>query len=143
MQGETNPNWKADTTASWTLHDRARRAIPEMGECEHGSCDEPAADRHHIDGNPANNARENLACLCRRHHMQIDGRMDAMLKRNAQGVRKIDEATDERIAELWREGRTAAEIATELGKDDADFVHRRLAFMRVRGVDIPRRRLVK
>lgn len=42
--------------------------------CEHCH-DAPAVDRHHIDGNALNNVLENIQSLCRRCHMEIDGRL--------------------------------------------------------------------
>jgi len=32
-------------------------------------------DRHHVDGNPNNNHRSNVRFLCRRCHMDDDGRL--------------------------------------------------------------------
>lgn len=43
-------------------------------------CGEKAVDRHHIDGNPGNNVRENITCLCRRCHMVMDGRLNFLVK---------------------------------------------------------------
>lgn len=37
----------------------------------------PAVDRHHKDGNPLNNVAGNIASLCRRCHMEVDGRIKA------------------------------------------------------------------
>jgi NMD protein affecting ribosome stability and mRNA decay len=47
--------------------------MPELGKCER--CDNKATDRHHIDGNPTNNVRENIMGVCRRCHMDLDGRL--------------------------------------------------------------------
>lgn len=55
-------------------HKRCRELYPVLGACEHDGCTAPAVDRHHIDGDPFNNARSNVAFLCRRHHMAVDGR---------------------------------------------------------------------
>jgi ribosomal protein L37E len=52
--------------------DRAGRR-KQLGACER--CGKPAIDRHHIDDNPLNNDPANLVGLCRRCHMQLDGRM--------------------------------------------------------------------
>ena len=32
-------------------------------------------DHHHIDGNPLNNASENILITTRKHHMEVDGRL--------------------------------------------------------------------
>lgn len=51
---------------------RARLMYPGPHECEH--CGAPA-ERHHRDGNPLNNAAENVAFLCRKHHINEEDRM--------------------------------------------------------------------
>ena len=45
------------------------------------------AERHHIDGNTANNKPGNIAFLCRRCHMREDGRLDAVLANPYMGSR--------------------------------------------------------
>jgi hypothetical protein len=64
-----------------TSRQRASRRYP-LGACE--SCGDAASDRHHKDGNPFNNARENVISLCRKCHMEIDGRLDKLRERNRQ-----------------------------------------------------------
>jgi len=54
---------------------RALKLFPYIGPCE--VCAHPMAERHHKDGNTANNARGNIAALCRRCHMEADGRIEA------------------------------------------------------------------
>jgi hypothetical protein len=49
-------------------HAEARRLYP-LGQREADGCQEQARDRHHRDGDPTNNAVENVARLCRWHHM--------------------------------------------------------------------------
>jgi hypothetical protein len=44
-----------------------------MRDCDR--CGKPGRDRHHRDGNTLNNEPENIECLCRRCHMEIDGRL--------------------------------------------------------------------
>jgi hypothetical protein len=61
--------------------DEARRLFPEIGDCER--CGVPATDRHHKDGDTWNNERSNLEFLCRRCHMQVDGRMLAFESHSA------------------------------------------------------------
>jgi len=55
-------------------HKQARRwfALTTCAECEVV----PATERHHWDGNAANNAPTNVVALCRRCHMRIDGRLE-------------------------------------------------------------------
>src|SRR4051812_30246617 len=42
--------------------------------CEWGDGCTKEAERHHKDGNPNNNARNNVAFLCRAHHIATDNR---------------------------------------------------------------------
>ncbi len=48
---------------------RARRDFPDA-PCE--ICGVFPAQRHHKDGNPLNNVRENIAMLCPKHHIHAD-----------------------------------------------------------------------
>ncbi|MEY2512014.1 MAG: hypothetical protein QOE26_2777 [Verrucomicrobiota bacterium] len=66
-------NWKGDAALTQTKRARATRLYP-LTDCE--DCGVPATDRHHKDGNTGNNARGNIAMLCRRCHMLADGRME-------------------------------------------------------------------
>jgi hypothetical protein len=58
-------------------HDYARRWIPMPDLCERCGV-VPPLDRHHKDGNPRNNDRSNIACLCRRCHQAVDGRLEIL-----------------------------------------------------------------
>ncbi|SRR5258706_4577355 len=55
--------------------DIARELFPVLEKCENAGCNADAVDRHHIDGNTYHNERENLMFLCRKCHMEIDGRL--------------------------------------------------------------------
>lgn len=77
-RGPDAPQWKGDAARTETKRVRAQRAFA-LGVCEHDGCDAPATDRHHVDGDTGNNARENLELLCRRHHMERDGRLERFL----------------------------------------------------------------
>lgn len=76
MVGEGHPNWRGDAAKTHVKRVRAHRVIPELGPCE--KCGAPARDRHHIDGDTGNNVPENLTALCRRCHMEVDGRLARM-----------------------------------------------------------------
>ena len=52
---------------------RSLYRLPEL--CERCRSSKPH-DRHHIDGNPRNNTPSNIAFLCRRCHMSVDGRLE-------------------------------------------------------------------
>jgi 5-methylcytosine-specific restriction endonuclease McrA len=54
----------------------ARRLYPIEGQVCDECADAPALDHHHRDGDPTNNARENVRLLCRRCHMVEDGRIE-------------------------------------------------------------------
>ncbi len=60
-----------------TGHWRARQKYPVIGNCER-CVEKPATDRHHKDGNTLNNDRSNVAFLCRKCHMEEDGRMETL-----------------------------------------------------------------
>jgi 5-methylcytosine-specific restriction endonuclease McrA len=49
------------------------------------SCGATPAERHHVDGNPSNNAPENVTILCRRCHMAEDGRLDVVRRNPGSG----------------------------------------------------------
>lgn len=72
---EAHAQWQGDTVSEWGGRDRARRKYALAGSCQHPGCEKPAVDRHHRDGNVRNNDASNIAFLCRRHHMAIDGRL--------------------------------------------------------------------
>lgn len=74
-QAEENHGWKGDAAGADTKRNRARRRYA-LGPCV--LCGAPGCDRHHKDGNTGNNVPENIAVLCRKCHMLIDGRMDAI-----------------------------------------------------------------
>jgi hypothetical protein len=72
FSGVRNPMWKGDKATVSSARERAIRAIsvPEGYE------------RHHIDGNPFNNNRENIQIGTRKQHMIVDGRLDRFIRRN-------------------------------------------------------------
>ena len=69
--GPDNPRWKGDAVGSRAAHERAQRLYP-LGQCER--CGKQADERHHVDGNPKNNTRDNIMVVCRSCHRQIDRR---------------------------------------------------------------------
>ena len=76
--GDANSQWIGDAVSVKGGRSRALRLFPEAEPCE--ECGNPKGERHHRDGNTANNAPENVAWLCRRCHMVTDGRLPAFLK---------------------------------------------------------------
>lgn len=72
LRGELSHGWKGDAAGKDAGRVRARNRY-RLGPCEH--CGKPACDRHHKDGNTLNNETSNIAILCRRCHMVVDGRL--------------------------------------------------------------------
>jgi hypothetical protein len=61
-----------------TGRDRARRWYRALTACER--CGVAATDRHHKDGDPSHDAPEDIALLCRRCHMEEDGRLGRFVR---------------------------------------------------------------
>lgn len=81
--------WKDDPSDS-AAHSRAVRMFALADACERCARTVPL-ERHHKDGNPANNEPSNIWILCRRCHMEVDGRADALVEaamKNAEKMRK-------------------------------------------------------
>lgn len=79
--GSERPDWKGDQARAETKRERAQKAYSLDGRiCEFAGCPQAATDRHHVNEDTGDNRRENLQFLCRRHHMEIDGRLDALLE---------------------------------------------------------------
>lgn len=74
-RGPRNGQWKGDDVGDTAAHNRCQAMYPDpLGQCEHEGCGREAVDRHHVDGNPKNNARDNVRFLCRGCHQKEDGR---------------------------------------------------------------------
>lgn len=71
----------------------ARDHLPLEPNCER--CGAEAVDRHHRDGNPLNNDPGNVASLCRRCHMELDGRLRWRLGRRETHCKHGHAFTDE------------------------------------------------
>lgn len=82
-RGETHPNWTGDQVSEKGGRKRALKLYPEIGPCQ--ECGAAKSERHHIDGNTANNERANIAILCRRCHMAADGRLASVRARPYRG----------------------------------------------------------
>lgn len=76
IRGSKHPRWIGDAVSEKGGRSRALRMYTDIGPCE--GCGASDAERHHVDGNTANNAPENIGILCRRCHMTADGRLDAV-----------------------------------------------------------------
>ena len=63
-----------DSSHPRTGRQRARYWYPLPDHCERCHEKKPV-ERHHRDANPLNNSADNIAFLCRRCHMEVDGRI--------------------------------------------------------------------
>lgn len=80
-RGQDNPNWKGESATLQAGRARAGAWFAEQLVC--ARCGERnQTERHHRDGNPLNNERDNVRHLCRRCHMIEDGRMADLIQRN-------------------------------------------------------------
>ena len=68
---EHKSNWKGTNITIAGGRDRAQRWY-KSAPCE--ICGSPKSDRHHKDGDTSNNSPSNIQFLCRKHHMEVDGR---------------------------------------------------------------------
>ena len=76
LHAKTGPNhagWLGDSVSTRGGRSRALRRYPSVGPCSR--CGAGKAERHHKDENTANNEPSNIAILCRRCHMETDGRL--------------------------------------------------------------------
>lgn len=72
LYGAANGKWRGDNIKMHSGHVRAQRLYPDIGPCT--KCGAQKAERHHKDGNTANNDWSNIEVLCRKCHMLTDGR---------------------------------------------------------------------
>lgn len=77
-QGVKNGKWKGDDAGVFAGNLRARG----MYQSQFCSLCGKKAEIHHKDGNTLNNELDNIEFLCRKHHMERDGRM---LSKNQRG----------------------------------------------------------
>lgn len=102
LAGEKHYRWAGDYVSQTGGRRRAIKMYPIEGMvCE--VCDRVSTERHHRDGNAANNNKDNVMFLCRRCHMELDGRLVKM-------------ATYERRAAIPRPCRDCGDVKTGLRK---------------------------
>lgn len=73
--GKEHHHWKGDAVTIRGGRTRALRIYRNIGPCV--SCGSKRSERHHKDGNTANNEPGNIIILCRRCHMREDKRIEA------------------------------------------------------------------
>lgn len=76
--GSEHPNWVGADVSTAGGRTRAQRTYKEIGPCV--LCGAKRSERHHIDGNTANNEAKNIVILCRKCHMREDGRLERFRK---------------------------------------------------------------
>lgn len=72
-KGPDNPNWKGDDVTDDSGRVRARRLYAAQPCSKCGATGH--IDRHHRNGNTKDNSPNNIVCLCRRCHLETDGRL--------------------------------------------------------------------
>ena len=77
-----NTNWKGDDVLPQSHRARARRRFKLPPICQIRGCTNPATDRHHIDGDPGNNVRSNIAGLCHPCHMTVHNKSTSDVCKN-------------------------------------------------------------
>lgn len=80
MSGENHANWKGNAVSDKGGRRRAERMYPQVIPC--AMCGSKNSERHHVDGHTSNNAPSNILFLCRRCHMEMDGRLEALSNLN-------------------------------------------------------------
>lgn len=118
--GPNNANWKGGAVGDKAAHDRCRTLYPDpLGRCERAGCIRPARDRHHRDGNPRNNNRENVRFLCRGCHQIEDGRATDRVKEMNEAIRGVKQSPETcarksaAVRRVWKAGR----VLVARGKD--------------------------
>lgn len=116
--GERHYLWKRDGVTANRGRQRANRIFEQMPDlCE--DCEaKPPMDRHHKDGNTANNDPANVAFLCRRCHMKRDGRLGG-----APAPRVPDTDLAETVR-LYRSGLSMRAVEDVLGLAVSSVAHR-------------------
>jgi hypothetical protein len=72
--GAEHHGWVGEAVSEKGGRTRAQRLYRDIGPC--WACGSEKSERHHIDGDTSNNAVANIAIVCRRCHMEADGRLD-------------------------------------------------------------------
>jgi 5-methylcytosine-specific restriction endonuclease McrA len=89
--GKDHYAWLGDNVSVKGGRTRANRMYPIIGPCV--ICGSARSERHHKDGNTANNTPENIVPLCRKCHMSKDGRLELLSllgsKNQKSGVARI------------------------------------------------------
>jgi len=79
-RGMDNCHWKGDSAVTRSGRSRAERLFIQIKPCEDCGKTGVRIDRHHKDNNTLNNDPLNIKFLCRKCHMEEDGRYDRFIK---------------------------------------------------------------
>lgn len=115
---ERHHNWKGGKVSVNAGRGRAERWFPDCPPCER--CGNDDSERHHVDGNTANNDVYNIRFLCRRCHMIEDGRLAAFIlvakRPGPRGVPSVFTKDDvERMRSMVASGQTQEEVGRVFG----------------------------
>ena len=77
-RGASHYAWLGSKVSVKGGRSRALRLFKDVGPCV--MCGAIRSERHHVDGNTANNEPANVVVVCRRCHMRADGRLDTFKK---------------------------------------------------------------
>jgi hypothetical protein len=83
---ETHARWIGDSVSVKGGRTRALRIYSNIGKCERCGAESP--ERHHVDGNTANNSPSNIRILCRKCHMTEDGRLAVLVENASKSTEK-------------------------------------------------------
>lgn len=118
--GPDHHAWLGNTVSERGGRTRALRRFPVASPC--ALCGAPRAERHHRDGNTANNDAGNVWFLCRRCHMQRDGRLEQFkalalanqpraAQASAMSCRRLTPSQVRTVRARYAQGETLVEIA--------------------------------
>lgn len=74
--GEDHHMRKGDNVSPGGGRQRARRMYKNIGPCV--KCGSEKSERHHVNGNTFDNSPENIQLLCRKCHINTDGRAELL-----------------------------------------------------------------
>jgi hypothetical protein len=102
--GDKNPQWKGDNVGYFALHIwvRLRKEKPDVCDC----CEiKPPHDLANKSGEYKRDL-DDWMWLCRRCHMQLDGRLNKLVEKNRAGRKNIMSVEEQR--HRWREYKRAS-----------------------------------
>lgn len=86
-RGSKHHSWKGNAVSVKGGRTRAYRMYKDIPPCV--LCGSYRSERHHIDGNTANNSSENVIFVCRKCHMKNDGRMEQFKNMAANNIENL------------------------------------------------------